>query len=61
MNQEFFETLAEKVALPIGLLGALGATVTLVAVVLAMLMFAPGAAGTPEGPPQYYGGSSAAE
>jgi len=53
VDQEFFENLTNKFAVPIAILGAGVATALLVSAVLAMLMEAPGAAGTAEGPAIY--------
>jgi phosphotransferase system glucose/maltose/N-acetylglucosamine-specific IIC component len=52
-DQEFLETVAEKLSLPIALLGAAGMMVALVAALVAMWHFAPGPAGTDEGPAMF--------
>lgn len=53
LTQEFFEALAEKLALPIAILGAGGALVMLVVAMVAMWYFAPGTAGTAAGPAMF--------
>jgi len=53
VDQEFLENLTNKFAVPLAILGAGMMTVLLVSAALGMLMNAPGAAGTSEGPAIY--------
>ena len=54
MNQDFLETVVNKLGLPIAIFGAAGMTVLLVAALLGMIMTAPGAAGTADGPAMFH-------
>jgi hypothetical protein len=58
-DQEFLETVADKLKLPIALLGAGGLMFLMVAAVVAMWYTAPGPAGTAEGPAMFYSSSNA--
>lgn len=52
-SQELFEGIAEKLAVPIAILGAGGAMLALVLGVVALWYYAPGTAGTESGPAMF--------